>query len=327
MTTKTGGLDEINTVVEEISTSITTPFIVPKDYNVYISQINEKVNNLVKHNIWRGIEKIKLKQWMKNFDSPEELYFAACVLDNLIYRNNAQTESMLYNLISIDIPNLLHKHKPKNVNPYITLFGFKNSIETNVRLVCVKGEFDGPSKSSHFVARMLKRKMLYAENWMITPDLIKPCMDSGIKCFIFIDDFLGTGSQFEVIADEIELNKKLQIPDAFFAYAPLVAHKTGIDFLVTKYPGLKITCVEKLDESNSLFNSAFNDGVNNPINSREFYTEYIKRKSAISALSSEDLFGFGELALTYVFEEACADNNLPLIYWNRNSSINSLFYR
>jgi len=314
-----------STLIEPIETKATS-FVLPKDYIVYVSQIHEKVNNLINHRIWSGIDKLKLKQWLKNFDSEEEKYFAACVLDNLIYRNDAQTESMLYNLISIDIPNLLLKHKPVGINPYATLFGFRSSIDPQIRLVCVRGEFDGPSKSSHFVARMLKRKMLINEGWMITPDQIEPCMNSGIKCFLFIDDFLGTGNQFDNMATEIMLKNKLSDPDCFFAYAPLTAHSTGIKFLNKEYPGLKIACVEKLDEANSVFNSAFNDGLNTPESSRQFYLEFMRRKAALT-LSDEDLLGYGSLELSYVFEQSVPDNNLPLMYWNRNSSINSLFYR
>ena len=311
----------------EIESTIIKAFSLPKDYSIYINQIHEKVNNFINLNIWRGIEKIKLKQWLKNFISDEEKYFAACLLDNLIYRNDSQTESMLFNLISIDIPNLLLKYKPDGVDPYVTLGGFNSATEPKVRLVCVKSEFDSPTKSSHFIARMLKRKMMIHERWIITPDKIQHCIDSGTKCFLFIDDFLGTGSQFNDMAIEINLKSKLNLPDVFFAYTPLTAHSTGIDFLNAEYTKLKVTCVEKLNESNSIFNTAFNDGVNTPEGSKQFYLDFMKRKSGISAITEDILLGYGKLELTYVFEQAVPDNNIPLIYWNANSSIDSLFYR
>lgn len=304
-----------------------SPFILPKDYMVYVNQIHEKINDFINLNIWRGIEKMKLKQWLKNFTTDEEKYFAACILDNLIYRSDSQTESMLFNLISIDIPNLILNHKPAGVNPLVTLGGFKNSVDPSIRLVCVKGEFDAPSKSSHFVARMLKRKMMINENWIITPDKIDSCLKSGTKCFVFIDDFLGTGDQFHEMAEDIKLKEKLELVDTFFAYAPLTAHSDGVTFLNQSYPKLKITFVEKLDETNSVFNSAFNDGVNSPEGSRKFYIDFMKRKSGLGDLIKDSALGHGRLELTYVFEQSVPDNNISLIYWNLNSSINALFYR
>jgi hypothetical protein len=322
-----------DTTQEDLSISLveeskaTVSFGLPKDFSIYIEQINEKVNNFINLNIWRGIEKTKLKQWQKNFLSEEEKYFAACILDNLIYRNDDQTESMLLNLLTVDIPNLLLKHKPLNVDPYITIDGFKNATEPNVRLVCVKSEFDSPSKSSHFIARMLKRKMMIHEGWLITPDKIQPCINSGTKCFIFIDDFLGTGNQFNEMGIEILLRDKLDIKDVFFAYAPLTAHTIGIDFLQKEYPKLKLTCVEQLDESNSVFNACFNDGINTPITSKQFYLDFMKRKTGLTTSLDSAFLGYGTLELAYVFQQAVPDNNIPLLYWNSNSSINALFYR
>lgn len=306
------------------SSSTVHNFALPKDYNVYVSLIQDKVNSFLNLNIWEGIDKTVLRKWLKNFSTDEERYFAHCILDHLIYRNDAQTESMLFNLISIDIPNLLLKHKPLDVYPFVTLGGFKNSSEPKVRLVCVKSEFDAPTKSSHFVARMLKRKMMINEKWIITPDQIQLCINSGTKCFIFIDDFLGTGNQFNEMGIEIGLQKMIKNSDLFFAYAPLTAHQFGIQFLNTEYPELKITCVEHLDECNSIFKTAFNDGVNTEESSRAFYMDLMKRKTGSS---DGDLLGYGKLELAYAFEQSVPDNNLLLLYWNLNSNINPLFYR
>lgn len=299
-------------------------FSLPKDYNIYVSLIQDKISSFMNLNIWQGIDKTVLRKWLKNFDTEEEKYFAHCILDHLIYRNDAQTESMLYNLISIDIPNMLLKYKPTDVYPYITMGGFKNSTDPKVRLVCVKSEFDAPTKSSHFVARMLKRKMMINERWIITPDQIQLCINSGTRCFIFIDDFLGTGNQFNEMGIEIGLQNLLNNQDLFFAYAPLTAHKFGIEVLAKEYPNLKITCVELLDESNGIFNRAFNDGVNTVESSRKFYLDLMKRKTGSS---DGDLLGYGRLELAYAFEQSVPDNNLLLLYWNLNSNINPLFYR
>ncbi len=48
--------------------------------------------------IWDGLDPTRLRSWLTNFESTEEKYFAAKLLDTLIYRSANQTRAIMYYL-------------------------------------------------------------------------------------------------------------------------------------------------------------------------------------------------------------------------------------
>jgi hypothetical protein len=148
---------------------------------------------------------------------------------------------------------------------------------------------------------------------MIWPWLIDHSRAVGIKCFLFIDDFLGTGEQFCDFAQYFKLSASLR--DCYAVYAPLVAHKAGVAEAEKCVPGLRIVAAEVIDDSYSLFSEEspwFGDGVNSPRVAREFYEGLLAR--AQFPIKREALRGYGKLSLAYAFSHATPDNCLPIIW-------------
>src|SRR5436190_14170332 len=110
-------------------------FTVPLHGQIYYDTIKERCNNLIDLNIWDGIEKIQLRKWLNNFSTEEEKYFAACVLDCLIFRSEQQTESLFFQLFYKEIPNLIRR---KNLSVDANLIArLKETPDPKVRLVSV----------------------------------------------------------------------------------------------------------------------------------------------------------------------------------------------
>lgn len=303
-------------------------FKIPQDGHIYINGIIDRCENLIHHDIWHGIHPIKLRKWLSNFNTEEERYFAACVLDNLIYRSEDQTIAMMKHLLQRTLSDL-NRTDPMPLSPEIN---FEQTlkrtfpIDPKIRLVTVLRRADPHSKSSPTIARFMKRKLFVDENWIIKPWEIKEKIKEGIKVFLFIDDFLGTGDQFEKFFIA-EMSYAL-LENAYFAYVPLTAHLKGIESLQNIYPNLRVTAVEIIDNTHSLFHPeslCFQDGINSPKSAKNFYYSLLNSKNI--SIYGPERRGYGSFELAYAFSHAVPDNCLPILWWSDEENWYPLFDR
>ncbi len=301
-------------------------FTMPKKGEIFINQIRDRCQDLISHGIWDGLTNARLSVWLQNFTTPLEEYFAACVLDALIYRSDKQTIALMKQLFQRVLPDLTRIEPPycdPKVNWYERLKDQWN--EPNIRIVPVIREFDPPTKSGPLIARFYRRHLHINHNWMIWPWKINDAISSGVNIFLFIDDFLGTGDQFKKFVEFFSLEDIIK--KYYVVYAPLVSHKIGLENLRSSLPSLKIAPVETLDEKYSLFAREslwFNDEINNPKSAENFYYELIKIKGLPSP--GCDWRGYGKLALAYCFQHATPDNCLPIL-WHKTKTWEPLFER
>lgn len=293
------------------------PFQLPRDGRIYIEQIIERCTALIQCGIWGDINPSLLRTWMKNFTSDEERYFAACVLDSLIYRSKSQTLGLIKQLFQRALPDLTRQKS----NPLGHIQDWERRLhlhpsmgDPEIRLVAAVKSTDPPGKSAQVIIRYMMQDLSIPRHWIINPWEMKGSAGAGVKMFILVDDFLGTGDQFEgtVLIEQIAP----LFASNFVVYAPLTAHIAGIKHLRSRFRELHISPVEVLDETYDLFHSdsgAFGDQVNTPEGAKAFYYELLKNKGI--DLSRPERKGYGELGLAYAFEHATPDNSLPILWW------------
>lgn len=308
----------------------------PKEAEAYYRNVVQRCEYFIETAIWTGINKITLRNWLANFRTDKEKYFVACILDHVIYRTKEQTIALIKHLFKYTLPDLINKlaiftdqiHEIdsllRNSNYLINRTGYLPMLE--IRFVGVIKSGDSMIKSSHYIGRLFKKDFAIYESLIITPAEIENCIKDGVKLFVFFDDFLGSGTQFKDCIEKENIESLLV--KAKFIYAPLVAHKKGIEFLKNRFPSIELVYVEFLDESNGVFNdkcNCFTDGVNTPIKVKKYYYELLKNKKI--NLKRQDRKGFGNLELVYIFEHASPDNTLPLLWWPNTSTFKPLFKR
>jgi hypothetical protein len=302
---------------------------VPPDGHLYYEGIVERCHSFINCGIWEGLDKNLLRAWLTNFRTDEEKYFAACVLDALIFRSEKQTISLFRHLFLRVLPDLARLepgHSGVLDDAHHKLKRVESLVEPGMRLVSVTKLSDPPSKSSPTLLRQLKRHLQIDERWMIKPGDIPGCLSKGIGVFVFIDDLLGTGDQFKHLVDSEDLRRV--ITSSYVAYCPLAAHKKGIAALNSAVPLLKIRSVELLDEKNEVFDpsaNCFDDGLNNAGAAESFYYELLQQRGI--PLASCDRRGYGGLELAYAFQHGVPDNNLPILWWDRSPNWKPLFVR
>jgi predicted alpha/beta-fold hydrolase len=121
-------------------TSPMSPFQLPRDWRVYTDQILERCASLIQYGIWGDFKSSQLRRWMNNFTTDEERYFAACVLDTLIYRSKDQTLALIRQLFQRSLPDLTRlDHTPLGqIEDWQYLLQSEPSIrDPGVRLVAV----------------------------------------------------------------------------------------------------------------------------------------------------------------------------------------------
>ena len=242
-----------------------TQFTVPSSGGAYIEQILERSEALIATGIWAGLTSNRLRTWWKNFSTPEEKYFGACVLDSLVFRSRDQTIALMTQLFQRSLPDLSRKALPTLGFQDNWMEALSGVADPEIRLVVVIKPHDNPTKSGPILARMYRRHLKIHPDWIIWPWRMNDPANSNVKSFVFIDDFVGTGEQFCEFTEHFKIDGLFG--SRYCIYAPLVAHIEGIKEISMKYPKLNLCTVEELDYTYGLFkpeSPCFDDGTNSP---------------------------------------------------------------
>lgn len=291
-------------------------FILPENAETYVNTVKDRCVDLISYKIWGGIKVIDLQRWFKNFEGEKEKYFAACVLDTLIYRSSEQVDAMALEIFTKKLPKIL-KSLGYGFDSYKCLLEkLRGGSIIDIRLVSVANKRERPTKSSTIILRGFRRNIGLNDNYFISPEEIRDEIRAGVKTFIFIDDFLGTGDQFYSMWTENGL--AMLMKDVNAIYTPLVAHEKGIESLGERCPEVKISFAEYLPNCSNVFESAFNDNVNTPESAQNFYDELLNKYKFDESLGKDNKYGHGCLGLAYTFYHSSPDNCLHIIWDNKD---------
>lgn len=296
--------------------------VLPNNGLVYANSVFERCRNLISFNIWSGIQQKQLDLWIANFKTDEEFYFAGRLLDSLVYRSTDQTIAMMRQLFSRVIPDLARKHQLSLALSSVYTSLRDSQPDPNVRIVPVIPKHGGQIKSGTTYARYLKRHLKFQNRWFIEPTEVENASQE--TTIIFIDDFLGTGSQFKAFFRSYAFEKLAE--SRSLIYSPLAGHIQGIQCLNEHFPHLYVQPVETLDESHSLLgphSSCFPDEVNPLEVANNFYLNLLETRGFTSVSQQ----GYGGLGLAYFFEHSVPNNTLPIFWRSDNANWNALFLR
>jgi hypothetical protein len=300
-------------------------FRLPPDGRIYADRIFARCRDLVGYQVWSGIQRPRLDAWIANFRTAEERYFAASVLDALIYRSDDQTIALLRELLSRVIPDHARINGLPNKLQQVHSNLRDSRVDPGVRVVPVIPPGAPPTKSGPLIARHLKRALTISERWIISPQNVAAALGV-VDTVIFVDDFLGTGSQFSDFLTDTGLISF--VPSHCFIYGCLAGHETGINMLRGLFPSLHVAAVERLDASHALFHQdggSFRDEVNSVECARDFYYGLIDDRRF--NITGPNRRGFGHLEIVYAFEHSVPDNTLPILWWDQSSQWRHLFDR
>lgn len=290
--------------------------------NMFLRKKKDICTKLIESGIWKGVDSNKLKAWIKNFSTPQERFFAACVLDWLVYRNEDQVVSMLYDLLTYHLYNQWRLdqnplYRLSFDNPLIRLQ--KKHEDPQFRYVTAVTHTDPGTKSGYLMVRLMNQKLEIPAKWNIKIVDLQQSYNNGIKTFIFVDDITGTGEQICSVLKETEIDK---YPDTYFYVLVCAAHEKAISNIKKEFPQVKILYAELIPEGSNFF-------LHVPLKAmdivsvedlKEFYVSFMSGKG----IKRKNSLGRGDLGLLYAFQHNVPNNSLSILYGGNEPEISLL---
>lgn len=284
------------------------------DIAEFIQRKKEQGLKLIGLGIWKGMDSNDFKAWLKNFKTSQEQYFAAWVIDWLVYRNEEHVESMLFDLLTRHLHNQWRLdnnpiYSPTS-NPLEILMSKWNVDKSGVRYVTAVRKTDRDTKSGYRIINVLNHNLRVSERYNIKPEELEDAYkNSGVRTFLFFDDIIGTGEQMAAVLQEAAID---HFPDAFIYVLVCAAHETGIQYISQKFPRVKILCAEFIPvDSNLFFNLPLEDFSMQTVEEiHQWYIDFMNQKK----VSPKMAVGRGDLGLVYAFQGSVPNNTLPLLF-------------
>ena len=196
-------------------------FSLPPDGLIYTEFVLSRSKDLIAQNIWHGIEENRLTRWLNNFQGDLQRYFAARILDALMYRSDDQTKSMVTHLFQRTLPDLA-RSRSLPLDLACAFESLQSDVDPLIRIVPVTPTNQAEMASGPLVTRLVRRHLELNKNWILQPAAAARTS----KFVVFIDDFIGTGCQFRKFIKHRSLAHLLHNRQC--CYVALAAHSEGV---------------------------------------------------------------------------------------------------
>jgi len=176
--------------------------------------------------------------------------------------------------------------------------------------------------------RRLQRILQLNQKWMCWPwQAAKAVDEKSVDTILFVDDFLGSGSQFVNFFRQWGFDKQQSAGLKHF-YAPVVAHRQGLAHLAKELPSISVVSAETLEPSHGFFSdkvwNRLGKGCVSANDAKSWYMDFGAKRGFKPMGGS--LLGYGELALTFAFSHSTPNNSLPIL-WHGSANWQPLLER
>lgn len=292
------------------------------EIDVFIRKKKDQCEKLIQFGIWHGIDSNNLNAWLRNFSSGEEKYFALCLLDWLVYRNDEHVISMLYDLFT----KHLHNQWRIDNNPLYNeidnpLSILKSRRPQMLRYVTAVKKEDKGAKSGYSIVNIMNHGLEISTRFNINNEQISEAYYEGVRTFLYVDDITGTGEQMRGVLRESGLS---EYKDVYVYVMVCAAHEMGIREITKEFPFVKVLYAEFVPYDDDVFiQLPFNDiGIETPDDFKRWYMAFMEKNGVKVGCS----LGRGDLGLAYAFESGIPNNSLPILYYH-NDKLNRLLVK
>lgn len=294
-----------------------------EDESEYIELVQDRAMRLIDCNVWEGIQRDRLTGWLGSLKNIEAELLGAYLLDNLCYRSRSQYGAMLDALF-------LDLFMPTSMRDALLVDVMEGKKTTNrsegVFLAPVIGHMAPPTKSGPYILRLVQRRFQLHSDWLVWPHLLGQA--NGVTDLYFVDDFCGTGDQFDKFLKGIHFDRILQAnPKINVTYLVTTIHTKGRDRIVKNYPYIQLKWAELLEDSHAVLDASCFARYQVTSFSEKIIAQYTRAVKSLGLPQVGKLAdGFGELGLAYAFAHATPNNTLP-IFWMGTQNLTPLLDR
>lgn len=227
-------------------------FYVPENQAGLFDDVEIRFRLLIAKNIVTGISEMQFDKWLSNLLTEEDKYLAARLLQNLTFRSEQMVGSAIDHILQCILPCELRKIgiEIPSVDEFVATLG-SVANKHPIRFIEIDDpKKQKPGKSGAVVIRELQRLGgVHASFTRLSSEIDN--QPQSVKCLVFIDDMLGTGTQMEAFSNAHDL--KTLSTKHHLIYCPLAAFESGLTHLVKTCPWLQVCPVEIFGESHRFF--------------------------------------------------------------------------
>ena len=271
--------------------------------DIYINEVVSKCEVLVKSGLWDDHEKLRVRGWLNNFDESDK-YIAAKLLDRFIYYSNRHTDSLLkaaYNSIGAEHDKSLC------------------SMLESVIFTPITGEVPNPTDSGHLICRKVRQLFNIPEEQIVNQADAIEYAKMG-KTIIFLDDFVGSGQQFEKTwireINHTSFKKLTKVSNFRAIYLTILSTNIGKNHIKAVAPEVKLLMANEITDIYKVQEMDFGDTTQAEVNTfLEKYASRLTPRENYMQRLDQKMYGFTLKGLLFSFEHSVPDATLP-IFWS-----------
>ena len=270
--------------------------------------------------LWPITSRLDPVSWLRNFRDEERPY-AVHILNVFLHLSDPIIDAIFVATI---------RSLASDVASCATSSGDAHSLWRNflssIRVTYVQGENPRPTDSGHLFSRRA-RLLRIPESRILRPDeALDYITHNPLDPLLFVDDFVGSGSQMERTwmreFTNVESTQGLSFqdvvgPEHYVVYVPIVSTVIGAERLKESCRHLRIFPGHLLDERYSLLSDK---SVLWPPNLKGGVSDALYSASVRAGITESESVGwkgFCDLALPISFSHGVPDATLPLVWWDQ----------
>ncbi len=288
-------------------------FFVPTLHAGLFEEVERHFRLLLAKQIVTGVSELQFDKWLTNLWTDEDRYLCARLLENLTFRSEQMVGSAIGHILECILPGELRRLgvEVASVDELQASLA-QGEREQPVRFVEVDDPRGRqPGKSGPVIMRELHRLGGIANGLMCRASDIDR-LPATVKILVFVDDMLGTGTQFKTYAERNGLQR--QATGRGLLYCPLAAYADGLKLLADECPWLKVCPVEEFGQEHRFFRAKPDepsiwaiDGTNT-VADVQMHMKTLCDRGGIPTSSRY------ALELLIGFHHATPNNTLPIMY-------------
>lgn len=290
----------------------------------------EKYKQYIDVQWWNGINKRDVENWIGNFGANKEM--AELILNNVIFYNVPQMKAYTRYLINkfkenVYMQTLREKEYTYVEDEVLHKEWDEYMSETNFLPAAMQSD---PTSSAHKIIGYWRSEVGKGSECFSVISDIEKSYNNGIRRFILVDDFSGSGEQMLSVlrqsvvfqGESIELGKLPDVvKDIEVIVALYVIHEKSKSALHSNYPNILVNYVDLIsDDLNFLNENALIYEQTDTNKRKQFIDEIKKLSESIMACNTElqELSTY-VLNIPVVFEHGCPNNTLLLLFAHANN--------
>ncbi len=300
------------------SSNLAAPPIAPAEVNQQF--VLTKCDYFTDVQLWPLRATLDPERWLSNFEADEIEHAVHLLNAFLLFR-----EPLVNELFSAAFQGLSRRMR-KPGEPLLSTQAAWRDFADNVLITYVTGEDPNPTDSGHLFARKARQVLAIEEERILSPEgVLQELVQSGPRPVVFVDDFVGSGSQFVTtwhrqytVLGSVKISfAKLAalMRNSQFFYCPVLCTERGQSVIAASCPSVIVNAAHMLPRRYSVMAT---DSVIWPDRLLPSARAFVTKASRRAGIPDEEMQGFDRLALALAFEHSVPDATLPLFHWNDN---------